>query len=124
MMKAIRVTTDNLLQLIEVGPPLHESIKKVLGGYLEIVHPRGLKGPYAMIVDEEGLCKELPINLVGSALYGTPAHGSPIAGDIINMREEDGYEGRDLVSLNERDIYELTNLITVIGNQYIIIENR
>lgn len=41
-----------------------------------------------MIVNEEGLLKDLPLNRAGSLLYGTQFHGSPIVGDIVIMAEK------------------------------------
>lgn len=34
------------------------------------------------VCNEEGLLLNLPINLVGSLLYGTQEHGNPIVGNI------------------------------------------
>jgi len=57
-----------------------------------------------MVVDEEGLIKNKPVNLIGSTCYGTVRYGSPIVGDIVIMREECGDDGMDLASLTESDI--------------------
>ena len=75
-MKGIVVTTDNQLTVRDFGAPLYKTIGEAAGGWIEIVRPGGLKSPYVMVVNEEGLIKELPINIAGSILYGTPAHGS------------------------------------------------
>jgi hypothetical protein len=42
-----------------------------------------------MMVNEEGLLLDLPTNLLGSILYGTPIHGQYICGDIVFVK--DGY---------------------------------
>ncbi len=44
-----------------------------------------------MMVNEEGLLQGLPLNLIGSILYGTPQHGQPIVGNVIFLKE--GYHG-------------------------------
>lgn len=73
----------------------------VVGGCIEIVHPQGLKPPYCMIVNDEGLLKKLPLNRAGSLLYGTQFHGSPIVGDIVIMAEGWTPEGPDIIGIPE-----------------------
>lgn len=41
----------------------------------------------SMLVDEEGLLKNLPINPVASWLYGSHEHGSPIVGNVVFVGE-------------------------------------
>jgi hypothetical protein len=107
VMKALKVTADNAVSTIELSPPLYKSLQPEVGGYFEIVHPRGLKHPFVMIVDEEGLLKDKPLNLCGSVLYETRKHDSPIVGDIVIMREDYGAEGPDIFGLEEQHIEEL-----------------
>lgn len=71
----------------EVNHILHEAV----GGLFEIVRPRGLQRPYVMICNESGLLEQLPLNIIGSSLYGTPEHGAPIVGNIVIMKEENEY---------------------------------
>lgn len=103
-MKGILVTTDNVMSVQEYGEPLYQTVGKSVDGYIEIVHPRGLKEPYCMIVNEEGRLQDLPFNAVGSILYGTPQHGEPIVGNMVIMKE--GYKDGepDIVGLEDRDI--------------------
>lgn len=55
---------------------------------IQTVHARGLKRPYVMLCDEEGLLKKKPvINFIGSWLYETHKHNEPIVGDIIIMKD-------------------------------------
>jgi len=107
-MKALKITTDNEISVIELEPPHHRSLNEALDGRVEVVHPRGLKPPYSMLVDEIGCMKSKPLNTVGCVLYDTFIHGEPIVGDIVITREEDGPDGRDLAGLNDRDIELLT----------------
>lgn len=86
-MKGIVITTDLELSVRDFEAPLYESIGKAVGGYIEIVHPMGLKEPYCMVVNEEGLLQNLPLNPIGSFWYGTQFHGHPIVGDIVLMKE-------------------------------------
>lgn len=61
------------------------------GGLVEPVKTRKLwdyfKAPVLMLVDEEGLLKDLPLNFFGSTMYGTLVHGCPIVGDLILVLE-------------------------------------
>lgn len=103
-MKGIVITTDGKMSVQEFALPLFESMKPVIGGWIEHVHPRRLAAPYCMIVDEEGLLKGYGLNLVGSYLYETDKHGQPIVGTIVLMK--DGYrDGEpDIVGLDDSDI--------------------
>ena len=104
-MKGLVITTDNLMRTEEYAAPLHESIGKTVGGWIEVVHPKLLPAPYCMIVNEEGLLLGLPLNLLGSILYERFRHGSPIVGDIVILKEGFTAIGeRDLVGLDEDDI--------------------
>lgn len=86
-MKGIVVTTNNIASVKDFGEPLYQTIGEAVGGYIEIVRPRGLERPMVMIVNEEGKLNDLPINILGSSLYGTAQHGEPIVGDIVIMQE-------------------------------------
>lgn len=57
-------------------PTLKEA-QEVVGGYVELVHPKVSPG-YTLIVDEEGRMKGKPLNEMGCRLYG-----GDIVGDII-----------------------------------------
>lgn len=104
-MKAVKVTTGNDVCVIDLpdNQPLYVSVRAEIGGRMEHVRPRGLDAPYCMIVDEEGLLKNLPLNAVGSILYGTAEHNCPIVGDILIM--QDGFRDgeRDIVGLNDQE---------------------
>lgn len=80
------VTAKNEMSLVEYDPPNYEVIQKAVGGWYERVNPVGLEHPYRMMVNEEGLLRNLPLNLVGSLLYGTEIHGHPIVGDVIFLK--------------------------------------
>ena len=108
-MKGIVVSTENQLTVRDFGAPLYKTIGEAVDRWIEIVRPGGLKSPYVMVVNEEGLIKELPINIAGSILYGTPAHGSPIVGNIVIMKEGWTDEGKDLLGLSDEEVVTLTN---------------
>ena len=98
-MKGVVITTADEVSVRDFAAPLNKSLGAVVGGYIELVHPQGLQPPYCMIVNEEGLLKDLPLNRAGSLLYGTQFHGSPIVGDIVIMAEKWVPEGRDIVGI-------------------------
>ena len=109
--KGIVVTTDNVASVREFGYPLHESIRPVLDGYMETVYPKGLKEPYLMLVNEEGLLMKKPLNVIGSILYETHQHGHPIVGNIVLMKF--GYRNGepDIIGLTDEEANELMNQI-------------
>ena len=86
-MKGIVVTTSNTMYVKDFVEPLYKSLWKEVGGRIEVVHPRELRVPLNMIVNEEGRLEGLPQNALGSALYGTSIHGEPIVGNIIILQE-------------------------------------
>ena len=100
-MKGVVITTGDEASVRDFSTPLHESLGAVVGGCIEIVHPQGLKPPYCMIVNDEGLLKKLPLNRAGSLLYGTQFHGSPIVGDIVIMAEGWTPEGWVIIGIPE-----------------------
>lgn len=117
-MKGLLVKTNGSISPVDFEPPFYQSIRNIIDGYIEIVHPKGLHRPYCMVVDEEGLIKQKEINVVGSVLYETQKHGSPIVGDILILREVfDGW-GWDFEGLYDEDVEQLTPQLTIIIETY------
>lgn len=106
-MRGVVVTTQNEMYVKEFAQPLYETIGKEVGGWIEIVRPRGLKHRLVMVVNEEGLLRNLPLNVFGSILYGFRIHGNPIVGDIVFMKEDYTIDGLDFVELTDSDILEI-----------------
>lgn len=106
-MIALVVSTKNEIRRVEYDPPHYDVIKEAVGGWYEHVHPMGLDRPYSMMVNEEGLLLGLPMNRLGSELYGTPRHGQPIVGDVLFLK--DGYDGGepDVVGMTEDEAQHL-----------------
>ena len=90
-MVGLVVTADCDMYQLDYDAPNYGVIKKAVDGWYERVHPVGLERPYCMMVNDDGLLRGLPLNLIDSILYGTPQHGQPIVGDIIFLK--DGYCG-------------------------------
>lgn len=113
-MKAITINTDNEIKKIEVeqnGEPLYKLMREVVGGWYENVHPRRLPSKYIMIVNEEGLIIGLDKNAIGSYLYETDKHGSPIVGNIIFLKN-DMFDGEpDVVGLSDEEADELMTFL-------------
>ena len=86
-MKTLKITTNNEILIVDVDLNDYKSIQKELGGYAEsvltgVMHEY-FKTSVLMLVDEEGLIKNLPINVVASHFYDYHIHGQVIAGDAI-----------------------------------------
>ncbi len=115
-MKGVVFTPDEKMYVRDFGLPLLESVGEAVGGWIEIVHPHGLKAPYCMIVNEEGLLEDLPLNPLGCVLYQTMTHGFPIVGNIVVMKE--GYvDGElDIVGLTEEEIAEIKEMAMTISD--------
>ena len=88
-MKGIVLTTLTEICTVEIhdnGLPLYKLARDIVGGHIETVYPRRLDPLFALIVNEEGLLKNLPINPVASWLYGADTHGHPITGDALILK--------------------------------------
>lgn len=104
-MKGLVITTENKMQVREFGEPAYETIGKAVGGWIEVVHPKGLPNPFCMVVNEEGLLHGLPLNLFGCILYDTVRHGNPIVGNIVILKEGFTTPGeRDFIGMDEDDV--------------------
>lgn len=99
-MKILVIKTDNSMEVKEADG--YEEMQEVVGGYIETVYPLNayenklMTRDNCFVVDEEGLCKEKPINLLGTILYsGTDVSNfSPIVGDIFIVgRGEEDFKG-------------------------------
>lgn len=91
MLRGIVISADGEYKPVEFSDgnmgylQLKRALAEAVGEdcYLEMVHP--IRVPYvSMVIDESGAVKELPINHLGSALYGGAIHG-PI---IVFARKE------------------------------------
>lgn len=106
-MRGVVFTPAQEMYVKDFGQPLNETIGKEVGGWIEVVHPVGLKrapSNLCFVCNEEGLRQSLPLNAFGSVLYGTPMHGHPIVGTIVFMREGVVNGSPDFVELTDADI--------------------
>lgn len=75
-MKAIKITTDDVISVVDIQEPTLKGMQEQVGGSIEVVRPWGFmnlqvpeKETLCMIVNEEGRLLGLEINEVGSYLY-------------------------------------------------------
>lgn len=114
----IVIETSGRMYVSEYGEPLYKTVGRTVGGYIEIVRPRRLPGEYCMLINEDGKLIGLPINVVGSSLYGYESHGDPIMGDIVLMKEGIRNGDPDIIGLTETDIRCLRDwLMEVYGDK-------
>ena len=111
MKKAVLAKTSGEIRVLDV-PENGNLLKWMYGAIgcdmIEIVRARNLKDGLVLVVDEEGLMKDVPsINLYGSYLYGTLEHGQPIIGDMLILREFEGPDGGDLEGMDDETALEL-----------------
>ena len=78
-MKAIYIKAHPLsVELLEINDTL-EVYQNLVGGWIEVVHAAGLQHYHSvMVVNEEGMLFDLPVNPLASVLYG-----DYIAGDAV-----------------------------------------
>lgn len=96
-MKGLVVTTERKMYVKDFIS--NDAIYKVLGGYMEVVHPMLLKQPFCILVNDEGRIKDLPVNEFGTFLYQ-----DIIAGNLILVKEGLFGGGRDITGLNDKEL--------------------
>lgn len=103
-MQGIKITTDNKVSVVNINAnDYHEIIECIGCNFFETVKVPDLKSFFlqdaVMLVDEEGLLKNLDFNLVGSWFYGTRFHCNPIVGDLLIF----GQNGPEFIGLDMID---------------------
>lgn len=92
MAKTIKITSSNEIFVVDVDFDDYRAIQKVVGGMFETVKTQRMFDyfgkPVMMLVDEEGILKQLPLNRTGSRFYGYPIVGDfilavPVHEDIV-----------------------------------------
>ncbi len=109
-MKGIVITTKDEISIRDFAEPLNRTVGEAVGGYIEIVKPVGLKQPFVMVVNADGIPLHMDVNALGSLLYGTLTHGHPIVGDIVIMQLGTVNWEPDLVGLEDQQAAELQDL--------------
>ena len=104
-MNGIVITPKGEIRRADFQDPIIENIEKELGGWMEIVRPKRLGKPYAMLVNDDFIRLGLPINRVGCYLYGTDEHGAPIRGNIIIVVEDGEFKDLEQFELSTIEGY-------------------
>lgn len=101
--KVLRSLIGRNCELYEHVMP--KRLYKELGGISKIDEEPG--NCVSMLIDEEGLLKKLPFNVVGSWLYETDVHGCPIVGNILIVGERWAEDGIDFCGIAEEQFKHL-----------------
>lgn len=118
-MKGLFIDTDGRMSIREFSDAdTVSSIDEAVGGWFEIVHPMLLMPPYIMLVNEEGLLHNLPLNVCGSVLYGAHKHGQRIVGNIVILKEGFVDGEPDAVGLNDDELHKIGNEIINLSRGY------
>lgn len=88
MVKAVKITTDNRISVVELPTWSLEAQEKEIGAdCIETVKTQIMFDLFGemvvMVVDESGAIKHRPENPVASFLYGVQIHGCAIHGDVL-----------------------------------------
>lgn len=110
-MKAIKITTDNVISVIDIQEPTLKGMQEHVGGHIETVRGydlNNLDAPGAhdllIIVNEEGKRKELPYNIITTDLVD---FGDFIVGDALIMAEGFVDGEPDIVGLTDEQAQAL-----------------
>ena len=104
MAKTIKITSNNEISVIDVDFDDFRSIQKAVGGMFETVKTQRMFDyfgkPVMMLVDKEGILKQLPLNRTGSRFYGYPIVGDfilavPVHEDIVAPDAEELAEWKE-----------------------------
>lgn len=114
----VLLAPGELPEVVEVTEPdFLTAAQALVGGYVEPVAPLGLTITQTrLLVDEEGLLKDLPINALASYLYGFHWHGQPIHGPAVACRQTLTNDGEpDLAWLDCRHATRLREQLLQLG---------
>ena len=117
MKHVLKLTTDGKIKTVSI-PDDHDFrwyAKEIGCEWIEVVNPRGYE--YSLVIDEEGILNELPVNPYASIMYGFNRHGVPIVGDALLMKSEYGPDGVDLTGLDDDDLLKAKNVLLKIHDQ-------
>lgn len=108
-MKVLVIKTNNTLEAKDIKGNLKD-MQDIVGGWIEPVYPlhayedKLMTRNHCFICDEEGLCKNKPLNIIGTFLYNglnIGDYASPIAGDIFIVGHD---QGEEFISLTDMEI--------------------
>ena len=98
-MNAILIKATDEISIVTLEGDTRQAMMEHVAGWLEHVCQRYLRSPYCLIVNEEGVLLDLPINNAASLLYG-----GPIVGNVLILRDGINDDGEyDIVGLEETE---------------------
>ena len=118
-MKTVKVTTKNVVSIIDVDFDNYKDIQRAIGGHFETVHTQLMadyfKDPSViMLVDEDGHHKELTENAIGTSFLAPAPRTKcvvPIVGDLIFAQ----ISGEDIVAPDDAEQLKLMILNRFVG---------
>lgn len=122
-MKAIKITTDDVISVVDIQEPTLKGMQKEVGGYIQTVMSYCLnnldvpeKHNLMMIVNEDGFSKRLPYNEVASDLAD-----DFIVGDVLIMAEGFVDGESDITGLTDEQVQAL---LTELKNKFNFLEDE
>jgi len=116
------VKLDNMNNAVEIDAGSSNFIdfceKEIGCDVIEIVHPTRLRAPYAIVIDDCGSVHELPVNPIASWLYGMDAHGCPILGPALLVKDVMTDSGPDVTLLDADDVKIVAELLMRLGANF------
>lgn len=103
MGKMIKITTDDKVSIVDLNVGDLKAVRDEIGRYVEVVHTMTMRNYFRaigesentiLLVDEDGMLKELPYNRFGSLMY--PGH---ICGDVLIGK----IKGNDVAAVEEAE---------------------
>lgn len=103
MGKMIKITTDDKVSIVDLNVGDLKAVRDEIGGYTEVVHTMTMRNYFRaiagnenaiLLVDEDGMLKELPYNRFGSLMY--LGH---ICGDVLVGK----MKGNDVAAVEEAE---------------------
>jgi malonyl CoA-acyl carrier protein transacylase len=111
-MKAIKITTDDEISVVDIHEPTLKGMQKEVDGYIQTVRGYNLndldvpeKRNLLMIVNEDGLNKELLYNEIAADLAD-----DYIVGDVLIMAEGFVNGDPDIVGLTDEQVNALVEV--------------
>lgn len=98
----VSTEVPNNISVQEIEGDLSTALNSAVDGWIEIVRPITglLEQGEVMVVNEEGHCRGLELNLMGTLIYGY----GPIVGNIVICKEAMTNEGLDLFPFDDTEV--------------------
>lgn len=95
---------NKCLEVKHYEEPLYKTIGEDVGGFIEIVRVKlGDRKNVVIVVNDEGILQDLPLNALASILYGRPIFGNAVL--MYEGYNEDGEP--DIIGIKDEDVFPL-----------------